>query len=115
MTFDNDMAIEQGLSSEQGQSSIPLRQISQTSGPFEVTQLKEMQNLFTQLEDLRQDVWTLEEEKVEKQKKKLETMTKINQLFLQADKTNQEFKDIPNSLQACNNNKEEEINEDLLI
>ena len=59
-----EISNEQGLSSEQGQSMIPI--IRQSSGPIEVAQLKEMQLLFAQLEDLRHDVQTLEENKVDK-------------------------------------------------
>ena len=59
-----EISNEQGLSSEQGQSMIPI--IRQNSGPIEVAQLKEMQLLFAQLEDLRHDVQTLEENKVDK-------------------------------------------------
>ena len=59
-----EISNEQGLSSEQGQSMIPI--IRQSSGPIEVAQLKEMQLLFAQLEDLRHDVQTLEENKIDK-------------------------------------------------
>ena len=107
-----EISNEQGLSSEQGQSVIPV--IRQNSGPIEVAQLKEMQLLFAQLEDLRHDVQTLEENKVDKQKQQHETMMKISELFKQAEKTNQEFKDIPSTVQTSKDEKEEEINEDLL-
>ena len=42
-------------------------------------------------------------------------MMKISELFKQAEKTNQEFKDIPSKVQTNKDEKEEEINEDLLI
>ena len=60
--------------------------------------MDEMQNLYSQLEVLRQDVKEEEEKQVEVKTKQQETMTKIRRLFLEAEKTSQEFKDIPTTI-----------------
>ena len=56
--------------------------------------MDEVQNLYEQLAELRQNV--KEEEK--KQEGQEELKAKIQKLFEEAEQTNQEFKNIPNSL-----------------
>ena len=60
----------------------------------DIKKMDEVQNLYEQLAELRQNV--KEEEK--KQEGQEELKAKIQKLFEEADQTNQEFKNIPNSV-----------------
>ena len=53
-----------------------------------------MVKLYEQLEDLREAVFKNEKEVVETKAEQEATMNKINQLFVEAEQTNQEFKDM---------------------
>ena len=78
----------------------------QSGALLDVKQMDEMQNLYSQLENLRQDVKQEEAKQVEVQNQQQETMTKIKRLFLEAEKTSQEFKDIPVALKVTSNTNE---------
>ena len=60
----------------------------------DIKKMDEVQNLYEQLAELRQNV--KEEEK--KQEGQEELKAKIQKLFEEAEQTNQEFKNIPNSV-----------------
>ena len=106
MSFD-DLLNGQGFTQEQKMSIKSIRQSMRMSGAvLDVKQMDEMQNLYSQLEVLRQDVKEEEKKQVEVESKQQETMTKIKRLFLEAEKTSQEFKDIPTSVQVSQNENE---------
>ena len=62
---------------------------------MDVVQQEEMVKLYEQLEELREAVAKNEEEEVETKAEQEATMKRINQLFVEAEQTNQEFKDMP--------------------
>ena len=84
----------------------------QSGALLDVKQMDEMQNLYAQLENLRQDVKQEEAKQVEVQNQQQETMTKIKRLFLEAEKTSQEFKDIPEPLKVSSNTNDQNEQEE---
>ena len=62
----------------------------------DVQELDEVQDLFTQLAELRKSLESEESKEAGKEKLK----ARIHHLFEEAEQTNQEFKDIPTSVQV---------------
>ena len=108
--------IDEILESEQSSESkmsfeelLSMRNTLRESGYIkDIKQMDEIQDLFQQLEGLRQNIKNEEEKQEGVKAQQKEMKDRIINLFLEAEKTNQEFKNIPTTAQVSQNEQEKQ-------